>query len=104
MMPLKERRWRCSVDGNFLVYLILLLILTAVQAAIMIVIYHTDLDAFREKVMQWDGCYTDDFYVMYVAIMIINVLNFFMSMFAVYMLVKMSRAKWSIKNNNSREA
>ena len=36
--------------------------------------------------------------------MINNVLNFAMNMFAIYMLEKMSRAKWSIENDDTREA
>ena len=36
--------------------------------------------------------------------MINNVLNFVMNMFAIYMLEKMSRAKWSIENDDTREA
>ena len=46
----------------------------------------------------------EKFEVVSVSIMIIILLNFLMSMFALYMLVKMSRAKWSLKNNDSEEA
>ena len=41
---------------------------------------------------------------MFVAILIINVLNLLFVLFAVYMLVKMSRAKWSIRNDDTRQA
>ena len=36
--------------------------------------------------------------------MVNNVINFAMNMFAVYMLEKMSRAKWSVKHDTTKEA
>ena len=36
--------------------------------------------------------------------MINNVLNFVMNMFEIYMLEKMSRAKWSIENDDTQQA
>ena len=45
--------------------------------------------------------HSDDFYGIFVAIMISNVLTFVMNMFAIYMLEKMSRAKWSMENDDT---
>ena len=97
-----ERRWRCSADGNFLVYFILLITLTLVQVALMIFIFRIDPITYYYKIINWNTGKIDDFFSIFVAILIFNLLNFFMSMFAVYMLVKMSRAKWSIRNNDSK--
>ena len=47
---------------------------------------------------------SDDFYGIFVAIMINNVLTFVMNMFAIYMLEKMSRAKWSMENDDTQVA
>ena len=41
---------------------------------------------------------------MFVAILINNVLNFIMNLFAIYMLEKMSKAKWSIDYEDTKEA
>ena len=41
---------------------------------------------------------------MFVVILINNVLNFVMNMFAIYMLEKMSKATWSIDHKDSKEA
>ena len=40
----------------------------------------------------------------FVAIMVYNVLNFLMTMFAIYMIEKMSRAVWSRKDDDSYQA
>ena len=42
--------------------------------------------------------------MIFVAILINNVLNFVMNMFAIYMLEKMSKATWSIDHKDSKEA
>ena len=57
-----------------------------------------------QRIIDWVNGSSDSFFSNFVAIMVICVLNFVMSIFALYMLVKMSQAKWSIKNNNSEEA
>ena len=41
---------------------------------------------------------------MFVLIMINSVINFVTSIFAIYMLERMSRAKWSIDHRDSKEA
>ena len=41
---------------------------------------------------------------MFVAILINNVLNFIMNLFAIYMLEKMSKATWSIDHKDTKEA
>ena len=44
-----ERRWRCSKDGNFLVYLILVVILTAIQLAVIIYVSQSGRFAFDKR-------------------------------------------------------
>ena len=41
-----ERRWRCAVDGNFLIYFVLLLLQAFAQIAVTIWISQTDQDEF----------------------------------------------------------
>ena len=41
---------------------------------------------------EWESRESDDFYIFYMAIFINNVLNFVMTVFAIYMLERMSRA------------
>ena len=42
--------------------------------------------------------------MIFVVILINSVLSFVMNMFAIYMLEKMSKAKWSIDHKDSKEA
>ena len=79
----------------------MVLVLTLSQLAVTIWIYQIDEEGFNSKIKDWKFFAYDDFYSIFEAIMIYNVLNFFMSMFAIYMLEKMSRAKWSIENDDS---
>ena len=51
--------------------------------------------------MFWTVSADDGFYRISIAIMINNVLTFVMNMFAIYMLEKMSRAKWSMENDDT---
>ena len=55
-------------------------------------------------VYDWGNQRSDEFYLIFVMIMINNVLNFVMSIFAIYMLEKISRAHWSIERKDSKEA
>ena len=52
----------------------------------------------------WNGGESDDFFMMFLAIMIINLLNFLMNIFSLYMHVKMSSAQWTMKSKSSKEA
>ena len=99
-----ERRWRCSVDGKFLVYFILLLIITLFQFAVTIYIDHTSRWALTKKVIIWLALKSDDFYPIIEAILFNNILNFVVNIFAIFMLEKMSKARWSIENNDTQEA
>ena len=87
-----QRRWRCTVDGNFLVYFILLLLQSLLQVAVTIWISSTNQQEFIDRQENWRFSNSDDFYLIFVAIMINNLLNFVMTMFAIFMLEKMSRA------------
>ena len=53
---------------------------------------------------QWHLGKSDDFSVMFVAILINNLLSFVMNIFAIYMLEKMSKATWTVDHKDSREA
>lgn len=64
----------------------------------------SDLDSFIEKQDDWTKNKSDDFVVFFVAITVNNVLNFVMTLFSVFMLEKMSRATWSVKFKDTREA
>ena len=57
-----QRRWRCSVDGNFLLYFVLLLVLAFVQAAVSIWISTGDQDEFSKRIHDWGTAPNDDFY------------------------------------------
>ena len=59
---------------------------------------------FSEKIKQWRLLHAYDFYQYFVAIMINNVLNLAMSIFAIFMLEKMSRAVWSIEYRGIEQA
>ena len=48
-----ERRWRCAVDGNFLIYFVLLLLQALTQVAMTIWISNADQDEFKERIKIW---------------------------------------------------
>ena len=77
--------------------------MTLIQISTTVWIGSTDLEAFNEKVTQWYSFGSDDFYKFFVALIISNVLNFAMNLFAVYFLEKMSRAEWSLKHRDAKE-
>ena len=52
----------------------------------------------------WSQLDYDDFLQFFVAILVYSILNFFMTMFAIYFIEKMSRAVWSSNENGSKEA
>ena len=54
--------------------------------------------------MDWFNTCSDDFYLMFVAIMVNTVLNFLMSVYAFYMLEKISRAEWSFERKDCKVA
>ena len=66
--------------------------------------HRNDLQAFEEKLEDWGYLRSDDYYKFYIAIMINEVLNLAMTLFAIYMLEKMSQAEWSMENRDSKEA
>ena len=99
-----ERRWRCKTEGKFLIYFISLLFIAIEQAAVAVWISSTDEEAFRNRNYHWSGKYSDDFYLMFVAIMVNTVLNFLMSVYAFYMLEKISRAEWSFERKDCKVA
>ena len=77
--------------------------LVAEQTLMLLALSDIDEEAFRKQITKWSNNINDDFYRFFVVIMVNNVLNFVMTMFAVYMLVKMSKATWSIKFQDSAE-
>ena len=48
-----ERRWRCSTDGNFLVYFIFLLTHTLLQVVLTVYSYQVDSITWYWKIIHW---------------------------------------------------
>ena len=67
-------------------------------------ISEVDFVAFKKRIDDWPYGHSVDFYEIYVAILINNLLNSFMSIVAIYMLEKMSRAEWTLEHKDSKEA
>ena len=92
-----DRKWRCSVDGYFLIYLLFLLGLAATHIDTVIFVCSADEDEFTKKQKDWYWFTDDGFYHGFEAVMIHSVFNFAMTLFAIYMLEKMSLATWSAR-------
>ena len=92
------------MDGNFFIYFLLLLLLALIQASLSIWISNVDKEEFSKRIKSWLYSASDEFFVIFLVFMINKVLNFVMTMFAFYMLEKMSKADWSIQRKDSKEA
>ena len=97
------RRWRCSVDGNFLIYLLLLTLQTLEYAGLLIWAFSTNISTVPSKSDDTAIGKIYEFYKVFLAILISNLINFAMSLFAISMLVRMSKAEWSARHKDSRE-
>ena len=65
-----QRRWRCSVDDNFVYYFVLLLLLTIAQAAVSLWISTADKDEFSGRIKSWGFGNHDDFLLFFIAILV----------------------------------
>ena len=63
-----------------------------------------DKQEFQKKIIDWENKNSDDFSIYFLAIMLNNLLNFLMTLFEIFMLEKMSRAQWTNKLKDSKEA
>ena len=57
-----------------------------------------DFADLRDQLQKWQLKENDHYFKYFKAIMVFNALNFAMTIFALYMLEKMSHATWSEKN------
>ena len=102
---LGDRRWRCSVEGLFLIYLVLLLMLSLSELLIMIWLFNTDYKEFYLQLAKnWKVQLDNNYFQFFTAIMIYASLNFGMTVFVLHMLERMSHANWSEKLNESTES
>ena len=91
------RRWRCSLDGQFLFYLLLLVALGIVEIAVLVTLYAHDMERFIENLSLRFSKRTDDsFYIFFICIMVYTAINFAMTLFALFILEKMSHSVWSV--------
>ena len=58
-------------------------------------IYSTDFEAFSKRITDWGFNENASYVKLFVAIMVINALNFGLTLFEYFMLEKMSQARWS---------
>ena len=97
------RRWRCTKDGKFLIYLLLLILVTILELTPLVLICRVDVHGYEKSIDEWYNNAGGDFYYYFIVILFINAFNFGMTIFALYMQEKISRASWSDKHRDAVE-
>ena len=99
-----QRRWRCKLDGLFLLYFLLLLLVSLLEVCLMAWLFLIDFEDFDIRLRGWVYRANDDYFEYFKAYTAFNALNFTMTAFALFMLEKMSRARWTVKHQDRQES
>ena len=90
------------MDGYFLIYLLLLL--TSCIVKIILSVWTSGSKELIPSVYNWEKNGADSFYISFRANMVFTTLNIAMTLFALFMLEKISKARWSESQMDSKES
>ena len=96
------RKWRWLSDGLFLIYLVKLAIISVLDLTIVCFLYFNEIEDFVDKIQQWEYNESVSYFIYFVLVAVYTSINFFMTIFAIYTLEKMSHALWSHKYKDEK--